>query len=592
MLFLDAHFFRFSLGLIVLSLIMACGPSGPQKPQVGMQIKVNTTLQTGMHYLAVEEEQAAILLSGDFIDLDLAEVFLRGDTVGQAPDQYRGIGIKISNSKNVTIRNGNIRGYRIGIYAENVDSLRLIDCDLSYNYKQRLYSTEQTYAREDNLDVFLEQDRWQKSGTAIYLQNCRDALVTGNRCRYGQQALILDSCQHVTVVSNDFRYNSALGIGLFAASNNTIAHNVLDCIARSYSPGFYQQKGAAMGIYLSNQANDNQILFNSITLGNDGIWSIYSLSQEDEDRYESTVCKRNLIYANQLHHLTGSGIISFLSEEDIIIQNDIQAQEFGMGLFRPRRHKIIGNYLQGGQTGIEMAEAERDLINHNYFYGTQTGIRTKLLVRDGVRDVNQSIEISQNFFDSVGLFIDLQSTDSAVVMRNETLGRDWRTEESNNTNLSKNYNFMIQKTRDKFRKTVDLRILEATAPYQVEFATSKNLPEINHATDYEHLFITEWGPYDFTYPLARLRQVEDSTLTFALFGPQGNWKVIGGDGITSISRKTGAMPATLVLTFDPEVKARRVKLEFIGEAFTTPFGDPWPRGKPYAFGWANARAKY
>ena len=75
---------------------------------------------------------------GQRIVVDLGGGTLVGGT--GAPETLAGAGIAISG-RNVTLRNGSIRGFRIGVRAEDCDGLVLEDLDASDNYAQRLRST-------------------------------------------------------------------------------------------------------------------------------------------------------------------------------------------------------------------------------------------------------------------------------------------------------------------------------------------------------------------------------------------------------------------------------------------------------------------
>lgn len=101
----------------------------------------------------------------------------------------------------------------------------------------------------------------------------------------------------------------------------------------------------------------------------------------------------------------------------------------------------------------------------------------------------------------------------------------------------------------------------------------------------KYILNDEWGPYNFQYPAIWLREINDDKYTFGIFGPEGNWKIVNGNGFVQSSRQSGSMPATMVAT-----KAKNseeplsLDLEFIGVEFIDQFGNRNPRGKTYKFG--------
>ena len=105
----------------------------------------------------------------------------------------------------------------------------------------------------------------------------------------------------------------------------------------------------------------------------------------------------------------------------------------------------------------------------------------------------------------------------------------------------------------------------------------------------QYILLNEWGPYNFEYPAIWLREVNDDKYTFAIFGPEGNWKIVDGNGFVQTSRQSGSMPATIVATKKENANPNMLSLnlEFIGVAFTDQFGNINPRGKNYKFDFKN-----
>ena len=103
----------------------------------------------------------------------------------------------------------------------------------------------------------------------------------------------------------------------------------------------------------------------------------------------------------------------------------------------------------------------------------------------------------------------------------------------------------------------------------------------------QYILRNKWGIYNFEYPAIWLREINDDKYTFAIFGPEGNWKIVDGQGFVQTSRQSGSMPATIVATKSKEEVSDlnlSLKLEFIGVEFTDQFGNQNPRGKTFTFG--------
>ena len=100
----------------------------------------------------------------------------------------------------------------------------------------------------------------------------------------------------------------------------------------------------------------------------------------------------------------------------------------------------------------------------------------------------------------------------------------------------------------------------------------------------EYILNDEWGLYNFKYPAIWLREINDNKYTFAIFGPEGNWKIVNGNGFVQTSRQSGSTPATIVASkAENNEEPLSLDLEFIGVEFTDRFGKRNPRGKTYKF---------
>lgn len=109
--------------------------------------------------------------------------------------------------------------------------------------------------------------------------------------------------------------------------------------------------------------------------------------------------------------------------------------------------------------------------------------------------------------------------------------------------------------------------------------TGTNAPELE---------ITPENTFDFPYPTIQLRERNEQVYTFLLAGPSGNWKIVGGTGVTSMSRNRGTFPFTLQVSRDTLADQFSLQLEYIGAAFTRPDGRPNRRGEVYSFGYDAA----
>ena len=101
-------------------------PTGQDKPLIkGMKISKTTKIKKGVYLINADKslDRSVILIQGDNITVDFNNITLRGSNSTKNPDEFNGVGILISNSKNVIIKNLKAKGYKIALLAKNTEGL-------------------------------------------------------------------------------------------------------------------------------------------------------------------------------------------------------------------------------------------------------------------------------------------------------------------------------------------------------------------------------------------------------------------------------------------------------------------------------------
>src|ERR1700712_4524116 len=124
------------LVFIVLSTLLGTIQAQQVKLKKGMVITSSIVIKRGTYLLPgfYSLERELILIKGNNIVIDFNNSLLKGNNVQQHPDEFGGIAIRIVEGHNITIKNLKAKGYKIAIYAENIDGLIIDNCDFSYNY--------------------------------------------------------------------------------------------------------------------------------------------------------------------------------------------------------------------------------------------------------------------------------------------------------------------------------------------------------------------------------------------------------------------------------------------------------------------------
>lgn len=591
--------------LVCVLVLTACKSQHNFVPTAGMTITQSVTFKQDTFQLnAPDSLRPALRIEGNGITVDFARAVLDGGAGKQLPDQFSGTGIVITG-KNITLKNAIVRGFKVAIFAEGVDSLRLLDCDLSYNWRPRLRSIRE---REDFSDWLSyhqnEKDEWLRYGAGIYLKNCPNALVRGCTVTQGMNGLLLTSCNDGLFYNNSFHFNSGLGIGMYRSSRNRVMHNRLDFNVRGYSHGFYQRGQDSAGILVYEQSSENVFAYNSATHSGDGffLWA----GQTTMDTGEGG-CNDNLLFKNDFSHAPTNGVEVTFSRTKIV-DNRLDECTYGIWGGYSFGSLMLGNHIEGCRTGIAIEHGQENAIIGNQFLNDSVGVQ--LWARSSQppdwgyaqhRDTrSRDYQIGKNRFENVRnplkisasskvaindanqfvgfekLLVAEKPNEEFYLVKNEIVGdKGWHDGAS-----FKDMNPIVKQLHTPH--VVSGEVQRHAVPTLPD-GMAAGLPK-EQLRGRQYILMNGWGPYNFEYPTIWLRNIEGDKYTFLLLGPpEGNWKIEAGNGWVGMNQKTGNFPAMLIATKQAGAEALSLDLAFIGQAFTDQMGHFNKKGKAYPF---------
>ena len=607
----------FLLGFMVA--ILAGCEQKPEKPplvplQAGMVVATDITVAPGTYQLegADSLDQPLIIIEGNDITVDFNNAELNGAAEGKLPDQFSGLAILVRNSHRATIRNLTAKGYKVALMAENSDSLLIENCNFSYNYRQHLQSTRE---REDLADWLSyhhnEKDEWLRYGAAVYLKGCNQATVRGLTVTGGQNGLMLTQCNDGLFYNNTIHFNSGIGIGLYRSANNKVMHNRLDWNVRGYSHGFYSRGQDSAGILCYEQSSNNTFAYNSATHSGDGffLWAGQSTMDTGEGG-----CNDNIIFGNDFSHAPTNGIEVIFSR-NILANNRLEGCTYGVWGGYSYKTLITGNTVCENLHGIAIEHGQDNAIVRNYFAGDSIGIQ---LWERGeqpedwgyaeAKDVaSRNYEIQHNYFVDVKIPLKISGTDNVAInddnqfynfeklLLAERPNRQFYLVKNDVCQADNWGDAAVYKSKNRIsdpplpeeleewpKLARDLAPVEGFQPQPLADGMDAMLPE-GHVQGRQFILVDEWGPYDFRRPSIWLRDIQDSIYTFLLLGPQGNWRLNGGQGFTRVTPKTGTFPTTMTARRDSSGEELKLELEFIGEEVVSEFGEKLKRGTDVPF---------
>ncbi|MBK6828051.1 MAG: right-handed parallel beta-helix repeat-containing protein [Chitinophagaceae bacterium] len=543
----------------------------------GMKISKSIRFNRSNTFLQApaDTSSSVILIEGENIVIDFGGTELRGDRQ-QSPDTYTGVAVLIRNSRNVTIRNLKARGYKIALSARNTRGLVLENCDFSYNYRQQLGSTQEKEDMSDWMSYHQnEKDEWLRYGAAIYLKDCNQPIVRNCRVTGGQTALMMMRCNNFKIYNNDFSFNSVIGIGLYRSSGNEISFNRLNFNVRGYSHGVYHRGQDSAGILVYEQSSFNVFYKNSATHSGDGffLWA----GQTTMDSGEGG-CNYNEILSNDFSYAPTNGVEVTFSRVRVA-NNRLFDCDHGIWGGYSYASKFTGNHLRNNRIGIAIEHGQYNEITDNIFIGDREAV--KLWSRKNqpadwgyakYRDTRSvGYVITGNSFNSNPVVFSLKGTDSLQIANNryEGYGAIWQLD-STVTNLD----------------STDVELLDTTLVLPVVLNPIDPFKGNGKLAGKHNIMITEWGPYDFRYPMIwQTNPVEKGdTLRFDILGPKGSWEIKSSRGLEKLSSTKGSIPASITAVSQTNERTDiLLELVYKGAAFTNNTGEPVKAGKPYLF---------
>ena len=564
-----------------------------------MVIDRSITVRPGTYRLAASADlkTPAITIRGENVTVDFNGATLVGSPDGTDPDQFAGVAILVDGGSKVTIRGATIRGYKVGILARNSPDLHITRNELSYNWKQRLYSGIEKESLLDWMSYHQnEKDEWLRFGAAIYLSACDRAEIDHNTAVQGQNGLMVTASKGLKTWNNTFQFLSSVGVGLYRVTESTIMHNRIDWCVRGYSHGFYNRGQDSAGLLMYEQSSNNTVAFNSITHGGDGLFLWAGQSTMDTGKGGAN---GNRFHANDFSHAPTNGIEATFSK-NVFTENRVEDCWHGVWGGYSYGSKWFDNRFARNAEAIAIEHGQGNFIDRNSFDGDLTAIR---LWQNATEDPNwgyaksrdtrsRGYYIERNTFRGNKVAVDVRDSEDVRIWRNRYVDVGERLKLSGVTN----------------------GVAELTEPPHV--AILHDDPPVERLPDgmdamikdgerrgRETIIVDQWGPYDWKSPKLWPVLPRDGTLPFArrsksaglhdgpvklnVLGPPGQWKLASARGAKVTPAQGSVGDVISVTPAAGRVVDYELALTYIGDAVISPRGVLTAAGRPYAFGYSH-----
>ena len=568
---------------VLASILLLLGVVAPVQPPVaGTVISTGMRVPPGTYQLAsADREHPALIIRGSNLTVDFSGVTLLGGKPDADPDTYTGLAVLVDGGEHVTIRNLTARGYKIGVYARRSHALHITGSDLSYNWKQRLYSVVEHESLLDWLSYHHnDKDEWLDQGAGLYVADSDDVQIESTTVTQGQNGLMLARSNGAKIWNSTFSFLSGIGIGLYRANANIIEHNRVDWCVRGYSHGFYNRGQDSAGILMYEQSSRNIVAFNSVTHGGDGLflWAGQTTMDSGEGGANDNVFydndfsfaptngmeatfSRNVFYGNRVEECW-HGLWGGYSFDSWIAENRFARNVEAIAIEHGQDNRITENRFDGDETAIHLWRnltqdpdwgyaKKRDTRSRDYVIAGNTfvGTATALKIAE-----TQNLRILTNGFEKVG---------TLAVLNGDT----------RNLGIGDEVTVPLRS-----RPTIDVPL-----PKPLPDGIDAKIPDAERRGR-EAIIVDEWGPYDWKSPKLWPEGRSDATpLRLRVLGPPGRWTLASLHG-ARVEPQSGAVPGTMTVT--PAASRPLdvdVQLSYVGAAVTGPRGEHVAAGVPYRF---------
>lgn len=546
-------------------------------PTPGMVITSSVRVKPGTYRVPGRDGAVAITVRGSNITVDMTGVVIEGGEPFADPDGYTGTGIEIDGGDHVTLKGATIRGYKTAILARKSPFLHLTGNDLSYNWKQRLWSGIEKESLVDWMSYHdNEKDEWLRFGAAIYLSECDDAEVDHNRAVQGQNGLMITRSARLKIWNNTFSFLSSVGLGMYRTTDSIVAHNKLDYAVRGYSHGFYFRGQDSTGILMYEQSSRNTFHHNSATHGGDGLFLWAGQSTMDTGKGGAN---DNVFTNNDFSHAVANGIEATFSRNTFLGN---RVDDCWHGVWGGYSYDTVFalNSFTGNDEAFAIEHGQNITIVDNWFKDNDVAIR---LWANATQDPNwgypksrdtssRAYRIDGNSFVNHPIVFDVMRTTGVSVADNKFEGVVGSTRQDGRD---------VDRLDLPGQTPADVKRPWGAPPGPMAGGMNTRLPESRRGR--ATIIVDEWGPYDYKSPKVwPVGKATDRPLKLRVLGPKGTWTLVSARGGAS-SAKTGVTGAEIVLTPTSGNTDLRLEFEYIGEEVVDPRGRRTPAGRPHRF---------
>ena len=466
-----------------------------------------------------------IIIEGNDLVIDCSGAQLFGNDVDKSPALYEHNAVIIRNSKNVRIENFTIQRFKTGILIDNCEDVVIRNAEISYHKRPELLSNYQFEVNEESIE-------WQQESipqsAGIYISNSKSITLDKIKLSNNNIGLFSMNSNDIHITNSIINYNSSAGMWLHQCEGASLMHNRLDYNFRgAVTPSIhYKQNGA--GLVTTQHSGGLLIVDNAFTHNN--IAFVYNQSP-----YEITTLKSPLL---EIHHnnfkVNDIGILLAGYAQIKCSNNSIEQHEIGVQIIGNTQLELLYNHFKSNDNHIESNFASTLSIQDNHFEDGEYVFSFINPIQSG------SVKMKFNRVEKIQKLVPSRS--ELFLLENNLLSITNLTDEpvqkipatwKHNTFVNQQVDLSFWNKLFRRNKSVPSIIYRQSYPIRTPKIPFKFNPKDNaqNTTIWPYfemgrhtMISTQFGPYDFKYPLAYLDR--DETQIRFTGPPNAAWVVV------------------------------------------------------------------
>lgn len=298
-----------------------------------------------------------IEITQDGVELDLSGSILDGEAIAKW-------GVYVHDCRDVTVKDGTLKGFYYGIKADNVTGLTIENCVVADNHNPSgvgwLPDTDAPYE--------------PGFGGGVYLSHVSGGLITGNNLSNNFTGLYLVKCHENRVERNDASFNGNVGIHLLGSTQNAVEGNRADHCIR-YTGRFWCDTADSAGILLEEYSHHNRIVGNTFRYSGDGFFIRANNGHSSDHNY---------VARNDGSFSPNNAFEACFSKHNLFEDNVAEFSNYGFWLGYSKETTLKGNRICSNRLdGVAIESGARNSITGNEITANRCGIR--LWLRENVK---------------------------------------------------------------------------------------------------------------------------------------------------------------------------------------------------------------